>query len=73
MMRLTICALGLIALLPLHSPALAVTAKEKQATCKFGADHQKLTGAKRKQFLAKCMTPEKGTKPVKRANKPQPT
>ena len=24
-------------------------------TCKFGADHQKLEGAKRKTFIAKCM------------------
>ena len=39
--------LALIALVPLlaaASPALAVTAKEKQETCKVGADSQQLTG-----------------------------
>ena len=36
----------LVALLP-SAPSLAVTAKEKMATCKFGADDQKLQGAAR--------------------------
>ena len=72
-MRQAIFAFGLIALMPLHSPVLAVTAKQKQETCKFGADDQKLTGAARKKFMANCMAPEKGTKPVKRAKTPQPT
>ena len=51
--------LALIALLPLLlavTPATAaVSAKEKAATCKVGADEQKLDGTKRKQFVAKCM------------------
>ena len=51
--------LALIALLPLllaaTPAAAAVTAKEKAATCKVGADEQKFIGLKRKQFLAKCM------------------
>lgn len=38
------------------APAEALTKKEKQDTCTFGADHQKLTGAKRKAFMAKCMS-----------------
>ena len=37
-------------------PAAAATSKQKQETCTFGADHQKLTGAKRKAFMAKCMS-----------------
>jgi hypothetical protein len=37
-------------------PAVAITAKEKMATCKFGADDQKLKGKERAAFLAKCMS-----------------
>jgi hypothetical protein len=33
----------------------AVDAKQKMATCKFGADDQKLQGAARNAFLKKCM------------------
>jgi carbamate kinase len=36
--------------------ALAVTAKDKMATCKFGADDQKLQGAARSAFMKKCMS-----------------
>jgi psiF repeat-containing protein len=36
--------------------ALAVTAKDKMATCKFGADDQKLQGAGRAAFMKKCMS-----------------
>ena len=45
---------ALIATLP-SAPSLAVTAKEKAATCKFGADDQKLQGAERAKFLRNCM------------------
>lgn len=38
------------------APAIAVTAKQKMATCKFGADDQKLTGKERAAFLKKCMS-----------------
>jgi hypothetical protein len=51
-----LCAAGLAAILLANAPALALTAKEKMETCKFGADHQKLAGAARKAFLAKCMS-----------------
>jgi len=45
----------LIAMLP--SPqALAITSKDKMATCKFGADDQKLQGAARAAFMKKCMS-----------------
>ena len=36
-------------------PAVAVTAKQKLATCKFGADSQKLVGKRRNIFLKNCM------------------
>ena len=44
----------LIAVLP-SAPSFAVTAKEKTATCKFGADDQKLAGAARAKFMKNCM------------------
>jgi hypothetical protein len=37
------------------NPAIAVTAKEKMATCKIGADSQNLKGAKHAAFIKKCM------------------
>ncbi|MFI5003154.1 MAG: hypothetical protein ACHQK9_24970 [Reyranellales bacterium] len=48
--------IGLLPLLLLASPASALTKTEKAETCKFGADDQKLEGAKRKAFIAKCMS-----------------
>jgi len=51
--------LGLMSLLPfllLAMPASAATQAQKMETCKFGADDQKLDGAKRKAFMAKCMS-----------------
>ena len=38
------------------APALAVTAKQKMETCKFGADHPMLTGKARADFIKKCMS-----------------
>ena len=52
-------ALSVLCLLPLlllASPASALTKAEKKVTCEFGADHPKLEGAKRKAFLANCMS-----------------
>ena len=66
-----ILAIGLLALLPLDAPVLAATAKQKMETCKAGADHEKLTGAKRKSFMSRCMAPSDA--PAKRAKKPQAT
>jgi hypothetical protein len=37
-------------------PSFALTAKDKMATCKFGADDQKLQGAARDAFMKKCMS-----------------
>jgi hypothetical protein len=51
-------ATGLAAVLLLATPALAITAKEKMEICKFGAEDQKLTGAKAKTFIRKCMAKE---------------
>jgi hypothetical protein len=48
-------AAAVLALLTPSDPAAAVTAKDKMATCKFGADDQKLTGAARNAFMTKCM------------------
>jgi len=53
-------ALSLAMLLP-SAPASAITAKQKRATCEFGADHPegggpKLAGAKRAQFISRCMS-----------------
>jgi hypothetical protein len=52
----SIAILGLIPILTLATPALALTKAQKMETCKFGADDQKLDGAKRKAFMAKCMS-----------------
>lgn len=48
-------AVTAVVLLP-SAPATAATPKQKTATCKFYADQQKLTGAKRTQFMGKCMS-----------------
>ena len=53
--------LSIVALLPLllpATPAAAVTKAQKMETCKFGADDQKLEGAKRTAFINKCMSPK---------------
>ena len=54
MHRRFLIALVLIVALP-SAPSFAVTAKEKMATCKFGADDQKLAGAARTKFMKNCM------------------
>lgn len=43
-----------LALLP-STPAMAITAKQKMETCKFGAEDQKLVGRQRAEFIKKCM------------------
>ena len=54
MFRPIFIAAVLIVVLP-SAPSFAVTAKEKAATCKFGADDQKLAGAARAKFMKNCM------------------
>jgi len=55
MIRYAVIAALLTMMLP-SAPSLAATAKQKLETCKFGADDQKLEGAERKVFMAKCMS-----------------
>jgi psiF repeat len=47
---------GLLTVLLPGAPSFAVSAKDKMATCKFGADDQKLKGKARSTFMAKCMS-----------------
>jgi psiF repeat len=47
--------IAVVLMLP-SAPSLAVSAKDKMATCKFGADDQKLAGAPRNAFMKKCMS-----------------
>jgi hypothetical protein len=54
MSRYALLAVALIVLVP-AGPCFAVDAKQKMATCKFGADDQKLQGAARDAFMKKCM------------------
>jgi len=51
----TFALVSLLPLLVVATPASAVTSTQKMETCKFGADDQKLTGAKRKTFISNCM------------------
>jgi hypothetical protein len=50
-----IAFMSLLPALLLAHPAFAITAKEKMATCKIGADSQNLKGAKHAAFIKKCM------------------
>jgi psiF repeat len=74
-----LCLAGLVPLLMLATPANAATKQQKMETCKFGADDQKLTGAKRNAFMSKCMSnrddkrgPAPATAGAKPAAKPAP-
>jgi hypothetical protein len=71
-MRWTMAMASLLPMLLLASPASAVTAKEKMETCKFGADDQKLTGAKRNAFIKRCMANEPRKKTVAKKPAPKP-
>lgn len=53
--ELLLVAFFLVATGP-SAPAFAVNPKDKMATCKFGADDQKLQGAARSSFMKKCMS-----------------
>lgn len=58
MIAKSLIAMSLTAMLPLllcAAPASAATQEQKLETCTFGADDAKLTGAKRKTFMARCM------------------
>jgi hypothetical protein len=49
-------ATAMFAAMLADGPAFAVTSKDKMATCKFGADDQKLEGPTRKAFMKNCMS-----------------
>ena len=68
MLRYAVIA-GLLAVTLPSAPSLALDAKDKMETCKFGADQQKLKGAKRTAFLKKCMSDQ--DEPRGPAAKPQ--
>lgn len=56
--RIKIATFALAAVLPFAlsaQSAVAATKQEKMETCKAGADHDNLTGAKRTAFINKCM------------------
>jgi len=55
MLRYAVIAMLLAVGLP-SAPSFAVTAKDKMATCKFGADDQKLQGPARSAFMKNCMS-----------------
>ncbi len=55
MLRTAMVAAMLAVMLP-SAPSFAISAKDKMATCKFGADDQHLQGAARSAFLKKCMS-----------------
>lgn len=61
-MHRTIAIAGVLSIFSIATvpaaPAFAVTAKQKMATCKFGADNEKLAGPKRAEFLKRCMSDE---------------
>lgn len=55
MLRTAILAAAFAVMLP-GTPSFAISQKDKQATCKFGADEQHLEGAERAAFMQKCMS-----------------
>ena len=65
-----IAVIGLLPLLLLASPASAAPTKaQKMETCKFGADDQKLEGAKRDAFIKKCVAQGNFEPPGRKATK----
>ena len=56
----------------LASPAMAATNQQKTETCNFGADEQKLTGAARKSYMAKCMSNKDSPRGRQAAPRPNP-
>lgn len=59
------------AALLIAGPSYKSIAQDKKGTCEFGADDQKLKGAERKKFLARCMAKEDAPdkKPKKKPKK----
>ncbi len=55
MLRTAVFSVMLAVMLP-SAPSFAISQKDKEATCKFGADDQHLQGAERSAFMKKCMS-----------------
>ena len=55
MLRYAPALIAAVMLTAAAAPASEVTPAAKMETCKFGADADNLTGAKRKKFLSRCM------------------
>jgi psiF repeat len=72
MSRCAFLAAALIVLLPAR-PCFAVDAKQKMATCQFGADHQQLQGEARDAFLKKCMEDRDNPRVRTPAGAPRPS
>ena len=51
----TLALAGLLPFALAAQPAAAATKQEKMETCKAGAEHDSLAGAKRDAFMKKCM------------------
>jgi hypothetical protein len=66
-------AAAFTASLLLGAPAIALTAKEKMETCKFGAADQELTGKKAQDFIKKCMANEPAAKSAAKKSAPATT
>jgi hypothetical protein len=66
-MTRTLALTSLLPLLLLATPASAISKEQKMETCKFGADDQKLDGAKRKTFMSNCMANRDDKRPTKPA------
>jgi hypothetical protein len=70
-MQIRAVAAGLSIVAALAVPAVgqqpsAATEQEKMETCKFGAAEQKLTGAKEREFIRKCMAKDDAPAPKKK-------
>ncbi len=55
MLRTAVLSVIIAVTLPSAS-SFAVSQKDKEATCKFGADDQNLQGPQRSAFMKKCMS-----------------
>jgi hypothetical protein len=72
MLRFAVAATLLAVLLP-SVPSYALSSKDKMATCKFGADDQKLTGGARGKFIKKCMSNKDEPRGAPMASPPSPS
>ena len=55
MVRTAIVA-AILAVMAATTPSFAISQKDKEETCKFGADDKHLEGAERAAFMKKCMS-----------------